>query len=285
MSRLFSSTVFKEMATKGKSALFARLMREAKLCAEAVACETVGDAFEAVFELLKRAGSRDEYIYKAALTHRVLLGKHSLRTACMLNEFRAGDCKADVAILNGTTTVFEIKSERDSLSRLERQIENYQKVFASIYVIAGEKHVDSVLRDTPLHVGVLSLSQRYQITTRREAEDRPDRISPVTVLGSIRTSEALEILTGLGHEAPAVSNIAMHGELRRIFESLNPRDVHASMLKTLKRSRNLLPLSDLVENLPPSLQAAALSVPLRKSDHSRLLSAIGTPLEQATAWA
>ncbi|MEI9986083.1 MAG: sce7726 family protein [Aliidongia sp.] len=53
-----------------------------------------------------------------SVTQKILMGKHSLRTASMLNEFRAGSCKADLVILNGTATVYEIKSERDSLTRL-----------------------------------------------------------------------------------------------------------------------------------------------------------------------
>lgn len=69
---------------------------------------TVGDALDSAFDVLKTAGLRDEYVYRAAITHKILLGTHSLNTACMLNEFRVGVCKADVAILNGTATVYEI---------------------------------------------------------------------------------------------------------------------------------------------------------------------------------
>ena len=108
--------------------------------------------FDAAFATLRQSGLRNEYVYKAALTHRVLMDKHSLRTACMLSEFRVGECKADIAILNGTTTVFEIKSERDLLMRFERQIDAYRRVFASVYVIAGENHVEAVLRAAPLDV-------------------------------------------------------------------------------------------------------------------------------------
>jgi hypothetical protein len=284
MSRLFSSAVFRELAEKGRSALFARLLRQVELGIERAAVETVGDAFEAVFDLLKRVGFRDEYIYKAALTHRVLLGKHNLRTACMLNEFRAGECKADLAILNGTTTVFEIKSERDSLNRLQRQLENYRTVFASAFVIASEKHVGAVLAAVPEDIGVLSLSRRYQITTIREADNRPDRIVPLAVLAAIRTPEAVAMLKAMGCEVPNVPNTLLHRELRKIFEGMDPVVVHAAMLATLKRTRNLLPLSDLVDRLPPSLHAAALSKPLKKSDHLRLIEAVRTPIGEAWAW-
>src|SRR3546814_17075413 len=99
------------------------------------------------------------------------MGTHSLRTASMLNEFRAGSCKADLVILNGTATVYEIKSERDSLARLANQIENYKRVFAKVNVIASEGHVEGVLTTVTDDVGVRCLSKRYRITTIREAVD------------------------------------------------------------------------------------------------------------------
>ena len=119
ISRLFSSSVVREMARTGKSAMFARLVKSSRLMDSLSEVKLVSGFFEEAFSLLKREGFRHEYIYKAALTHKVLLGTHSLQTASMLTEFRVGECKADVAILNGTATVYELKSERDSLKRLD----------------------------------------------------------------------------------------------------------------------------------------------------------------------
>src|SRR3546814_5194136 len=108
-----SDLVFREMAKKGRSGLFRRLIDQTDLIERAYPRATVGDTFDSAFDILKVAGHRDEYIYRAAISHKVLMGTHSLRTASMLNEFRAGSCKADLVILNGTATVYEIKSERD----------------------------------------------------------------------------------------------------------------------------------------------------------------------------
>src|SRR5271165_5646714 len=138
ISRLFSSSIVREMARKGRSPLFARLVTQSRMLSSISLSEPASKVFEAAFSLLRREGYRHEYIYKAALTHKILLGKHSLQTASMLNEFRVGECKADLAILNGTATVYEVKSERDSLSRLERQVAAYAKVFARVCVIAAE---------------------------------------------------------------------------------------------------------------------------------------------------
>ena len=113
--------------------------------------------------MLRKAGQRDEYVYRAALTHNILLGRHSLNTASLLTEFRAGSCKADLAILNGTATVYEVKSERDSLTRLENQLLNYRKVFAKVYVIVAEQFLQQVIDKTTADIGIMSLATMPRI--------------------------------------------------------------------------------------------------------------------------
>jgi hypothetical protein len=203
----------------------------------------------------------------------------------MMNEFRVGECKADVAILNGTATVYEVKSERDSLTRLERQIAAYATVFAKVYVIAAESHVQAVANTVPDFVGILRLNRRHHISTLREAADQPERTSPSAIFDSIRIAEARMILSSLGVTIPAVPNTALHSVMRDSFVKLDPVEAHAGMVRVLKRTRNLLPLSALVDQLPLSLQTAALSVPLRKADHARLVAAVNSSLQDAMAWA
>lgn len=284
LTRLFSATVFREMAKKGRSGLFRRLIEQTGLMARVDTYATVGDAFDSAFDVLKVAGHRDEYVYRAAISHRVLMGTHSLRTAAMLNEFRAGSCKADLVILNGTATVYEIKSERDSLARLANQVDNYKRVFAKVNVIASEGHVDGVLASVPDDVGVMCLSKRYRISTVREAINCPARICPVTVFESLRTAEAAAILKVLGVTVPQVPNTQRHAAMRELYATLDPTALHVEMVRTLKRTRDLAPLGELVDRLPESLQAAALSVSVRRADHPRLVEAVATPLAAAMAW-
>jgi hypothetical protein len=286
LSRLFSSSVFHELAKKGRSPLFAQLLAETGIpSAKPSTGETVSTAFDDAFAVLRQAGVRDEYVYRAALTHNILLGRHSLRTASMLTEFRAGSCKADLAILNGTGTVYEIKSDRDSLARLANQVSNYRKVFAKVYVIAGEAHVQGVIDNTPPEVGVLSLVRWDRICTVREAVERPDLVCPVTIFESLRVAEARTILRNLQVPVPDVPNTMLWGALRECFKTLAPADVHHQMVCTLKKTRNLASLSSLVDQLPVSLQPAALAIQVRRVDHDRLIEAVRTPLDEAMTWA
>lgn len=284
LTRLFSATVFREMAVKGRSGLFRRLLDQTNLVEHAGSCATVGDTFDSAFEVLKVTGRRDEYIYKAAISEKVLMGTHSLRTASMLNEFRAGSAKADIVILNGTATVYEIKSERDSLARLANQVENYKRVFAKVNVIASERHVDGVLQQVPDDVGVMCLSKRYRIEVVREAIHNPERICPEVVFDSLRMAESVAILQAMGVLVPDVPNTQRHAALRDLFAKLDPGSLHVEMVRTLKRTRDLAPLGDFLDCLPKSLHAAALSISVRRSDHSKLINAIETPLHTAMNW-
>lgn len=283
IARFFSSMVVKEMARRGKSPTLARLIRESGALPD-IDTVTVGDFLDSSFNRLRQRQHRHEYIYKAAITKKVLLGTHSLQTASMITEFRVGDCKADVVILNGTATVYEIKSERDSLSRLQRQIDSYRRVFATTNVIAGENHLDEVLALTPEDVGVLKLSSRYNITPIRKGECRADQTSPEAIFDAITLSEAAAVLAANGVETPDVPNTQRHGVLREAFIDLAPSDAHRGMVACLKRSRSLLSLQALLEDLPESLHAASLTTRLRIRDHERLVTAVSTPLRRALLW-
>jgi hypothetical protein len=64
---------------------------------------------------------RCEYVYKNAIATKVFLSRHSLHTSFMTDEIRSAKSRGDVAILNGTSTVYEIKSHYDSFERLDTQ--------------------------------------------------------------------------------------------------------------------------------------------------------------------
>ncbi len=286
LSRLFSSSVFHELARKGRSPLFARLMADAGILSDKPDhSDTVSSAFDKAFGILRKAGTRDEYVYRAAITHNILLGRHSLNTASMLTEFRIGSCKADLIILNGTATVYEIKSDRDSLARLANQISNYRKVFPKVYVIAGEAHVQGVIDNTPPEIGILSLARWDRICTVRTAVEQTELICPIAIFETLRVQEAQTILRNLGVEAPDVPNTMLWGALRRCFETLPPQDLHREMISTLKKTRSLASLNSFVEQLPASLRPAALSIQVKRADHGRLVDAVQTPLNVAMTWA
>lgn len=285
IARLFSAAVLRELATKGHSPLFSRLLLESQLLENLQLSDSVSTAFEAAFKVLRKKPYRTEYSYKSAITNKLLLGRHSLKTASLLTEFRVESCKVDVAIFNGTATAYEIKSERDRLDRLENQISSYRKVFSKVYVATGENHINEVIKRTGDDIGILLLSERFTISTVREAIDRPELVRPEVIFDSLKIGEAVSLLSELGMKPPNVPNTEIHSALRKIFRELDPVKVHTKMVNVMRTSRSSHTLADFLSQLPQSLVAATFSAPIKAKDQPKLLRAINTQIGEALAWA
>ena len=284
LSRLFSAAVIRDFSRHSHSPLFARLLTSTRFGTEIPREATVGTTFDQAFKLLSKSKLRDDYIYRNAIVEKILLGRHNLNTATLLSELRAGSCKADVVILNGTSTAYEIKSERDSLSRLRNQVENYRQVFAEVNVVVSTSHLAEVLRITPEDVGVITLSERYRLQTIRRAQNKPERVNPTMILDTLRVEEAISILSRLGRETPDVPNTKMRSKLRHIFATLEPAVVHEESVKTLKTNRSQVGLASFISSMPASVRAASLAANPTPSNRVRIKEAVETPLDEALAW-
>ena len=284
LSRLFSAAVIRDFGQQARSPLFTRLLKHTRLSAPVSSEATVGTTLDQAFGLLKKPKCRDDYVYRNAITEKILLGRHNLNTATLLSEVRAGKSKADVVILNGTSTAYEIKSERDSLSRLKSQIENYRRVFAAVNVVVSESHVEEVSDIIPGDVGIITLSKRYTLQTARFAQIDPGRVDPTMLLDTLRLDEAMLVLSRLGREVPEVPNTKIRSELHRIFATLEPADVHDEMVKILKSNRSQAGLASFINSVPASVRAALLAANPTPSNRLRIKEAVDTPLTEALAW-
>lgn len=222
LGRLFSAAVIKELGQKSNPILLKRIAQEANASKILPPFNSIADLFEQAYSFLSEKFNRHEYIYKNILARRVLLGKHSLNTASMLTEFRVGSSKADVVILNGTSTVYEIKSERDSLARLYTQLSSYQNVFDRVYVIAGKNHIEELEKSIPIEIGILCFNRHRDlfVTEHRKAHSNIDRLSPHVIFESLQRNEYLKILRNHGFTFDGIPNTRIHSEAKRCFSSL-----------------------------------------------------------------
>ena len=271
LSRLFSPAVIREISRTGKSSLLARLLRQTALPMRLAPDATLAEAFEEAFRILRQLGNRDDYVYRQAITQKIVLGRHNLRTATVLNEVRAVESKADVVVLNGTSTAYEIKSERDSTRRLLGQLADYRRVFASVSVVTSPMQRDSILGLVPEDVGVIVLSDRYTLSAVRDAAVSPERVQPEAILATLRAEEAGAVLRELGRAIPEVPNTLRFGEHLKVFRLLDPVETHASMEPFLKR-------------LPEPLGSAILAGDLSAQATETLRDATLRPLADALAW-
>lgn len=283
IARIFSAAVFHQLVKTGHSPTMARLIKELNLDSKHYN-RTIGNLFDEAFSLLKKTAFRNEYTYKAAVTQKVLLGAHSLKTAALLHEFRVGNNKADLVMLNGTSIAYEIKSERDRLDRLPLQVTSYGEVFAEVTVLCAEKHLETVKSCIPDFVGISVLTERYQISKIRKGINDPGRTKSISILNSITQKEAIEILTRMEIAPPRLPNTLMYSALVEKFKNIPSTSVHEEMLKVLKSTRNLASQADSIGAIPASLRFFCLTIPYKERGQKNLINAIKTPITEALNW-
>lgn len=71
-----------------------------------------------------------------------------------------GNGRADLASVNGHLSGYEIKSERDSLSRLSGQIINYESVFDYSIAVVADRHLRRARQLLPRRWGIKLIAHR-----------------------------------------------------------------------------------------------------------------------------
>jgi hypothetical protein len=277
IARFFSESVVRQLIkTRSPS-----ILREYHFLARKIGLTFKGTTFRDLFDhfydhLL--TNYRSEYIYKNAIANKILLGKHSLNTSFMLQEFRVDNCKADTVVLNGTSNVYEIKTELDSLERLKRQIKAYQKVFDMVHVIAHSSQLRKIEAELHENVGLMELTAKYSIKTIREAVSSKDYVEPETIFDSLRRCEYQSIVKQCFEDVPSVPNTEIYKIYKSYFRKLEPSVAHDLMVKELKKRGDVLGLKAFVRDVPPYFKAMALKSKFSKREIAGLAKLLNSPV-------
>ena len=148
-----------------------------------------------------------------------------------------GECRIDVALINGRIEGFEIKSESDSLARLPRQALAYGQVFDRLTMVCAERHLDLAFALLPEWWGIEVAEARgpdTRIVRKRAARANP-AVEPQAIAQLLWRSEALSALEALNaarglRSKPrrtlwtALADVAPRNELRAMVrETLRAR--------------------------------------------------------------
>lgn len=131
--------------------------------------------------------------------------QHAEDSVMLLDEFPlfGGDVRADMVAVNGSMHGYEIKSARDTLDRLERQVGAYGAVFDRASLVVSECHLKDARKVVPDWWGILLVQcvgggACFKFDRRGRAN--PDRQGRALV-ALLWRAEALSLLVTLGLHA------------------------------------------------------------------------------------
>ncbi len=111
-----------------------------------------------------------------------------------------GQVRIDLAVVNGTLHGYEIKSERDSLRRLENQVQFYGQVLDRATLVVGENHLARSLDLVPEWWGVLCIhptAKALRFRTVRRGRKNPCR-DPRSIVELLWLDDAIDLLAKRG---------------------------------------------------------------------------------------
>lgn len=224
---------------------------------------------------------RCEYVYKNVLATELYEKElHRIHDSLLINEFASGQSRADVVIMNGTSTAYEIKSNYDSLARLDQQIEDYRKIFDQIIVVTSPEKAKTVEKHTPPWVGVMKLTENKEVKFRRKPKSNKRNTDPAAIFDCMRKGEYCAILKEKFGYVPDVSNSRLYRESKKLFCQLDPAVAHDCMVGEFRKRSENRPFGDeMLEKIPTSLKHVCLSILASRSAANKIIEELYKPLK------
>jgi hypothetical protein len=174
----------------------------------------------------------------------------------MVDEFwlPRSHARADLAVLGKTLDGYEIKTERDTLKRLPKQVAAYGALFDSCSAVLAEKHVENAREILPGWWGVFVVAaegKEISFQEIRKARRNPE-VQAETLVRLLWRDEALTALLNLGHDPEATAprsylwdellrNTSLRSLKSIVCEAIVARDPDAARIPT-RRFSSLAPV-------------------------------------------
>jgi hypothetical protein len=187
---------------------------------------------------------RNEAFYKTKLINYLyktkMFNKHSIvASEIPVDSFKR---RADLLLLDNKIHFFEIKSDIDSLARLEGQLETYTSFADQVTILCSPLHVPKILKQVPSYIGIWILDENDNIIVIRESKYRKIR-KKSSLLKHINVTELKRTLSqeGLGAKTGSSTRAEMLTLAQKIkIETLRVHVLSHLMSRYSKNSCELL---------------------------------------------
>ena len=206
-----------------------------------------------------------EYVYKTAILNDVFLKYHDFNSAFYTTEFYCGKSKADIAIFNGCSTVYEIKTKYDNLEKLDKQLCDYRKIFSKQFVVVDCKHLVNVKKIVAPSVGILLFQEDGELLEIRNAVDDVSGIDNGVLFDCLHKKEYKDIVHKYIGRELVVPNALEYASYKKIFVELPREDAISHVVEHLRLRRISTQRRALLEKSPSCLGQAIIDSNLTAS--------------------
>ncbi|WP_438947041.1 sce7726 family protein [Sediminibacterium sp.] len=183
-----------------------------------------------------------DHIIRQAFHKSVLKSAHIDTETFVVDELglKNGEIRADIAVLNGKLIGFEIKTEKDTLSRLPSQVVAYSEIFDKAFIVVSENHLHKAVELIPDWWGIYTIKTKEEgdysfINFRRGKINKYQESYSLAQL--LWKSEALDLANTIIKNGvkPKTPKHEVYDFLSKVFA---PKQLSKIVLKYLKQREN-----------------------------------------------
>lgn len=247
LQRIFSRDVLISLAEHKQNGLYDLAMSEFK-------SKSPRDLYDRAFNSLLH-NYKNEFVFTNLIFQKIFISRHKLSKSVLLNELRIGTAKADIVILNGSSCVYEVKSDVDNLTRLQHQLSQYLQAFDYVYIVINQNRVHELGSAILANIGIIVLTKNNTLKTIRTAISNKCNVNPAVLFETLRKDEYSRIIKQEFGFLPNVPNTRFFSECKKMFCTIQPDKAHDLFVTALKqRMRYSSYLQSTIKRYPPFLQ-------------------------------
>lgn len=220
---------------------------------------------------------RCEYVYKNELIE-LLIKKYAHSNTVIFNEFRMQKSIVDLAIFNGNSRAFEIKTEYDTTRRLIGQLVDYTRVFQLCYVVIPANMLETYEKDIPPYIGIVLMRESGGVLELDEARPAVENknIDAGMMMKCLRTKEYENMVIEEFGKLPDVPYYEMYEACEEKLYDMPPDKLHQYFLKEIEKRKNNMCL---LKKAPRELRQMYLQLGLSKGQIDILQTYLNNPIK------
>jgi hypothetical protein len=214
----------------------------------------------------------NEYVLKNEFLNKWLKKELGTNNSAIFNEFRIGKAIADLAMFNGISKVFEIKTILDKEYRLSNQIQEYRKIFNEVYIIVPDVLLTKY-SNYDESIGIITFdsnSKNFKIVQRAK---RNKELNPETLMEVLHTKEYLEITEEYYEQLPQMNSFNQFEICKGLISKIPQKELNDLFLSKMKKRKINNHFFNKVNN---EFNQICLSLNLKKEERDNLINSLKT---------
>lgn len=216
----------------------------------------------------------NEYVVKNEFISQKIKELLGNNNSVVFNEFRVGKAIADLALFNGDSKVFEIKTILDREYRLDSQLAEYKKIFNYVYIIVPIEQLEKY--DTyDTDTGIITYNQQLNEFEVQRVAVRNMNMDVDVLMEVLHSKEYLEIVANNFQLSDEINAFNQFEISKKLISTLSADCLNELFVETMKK-RNINNL--FFNKINSEFNQICLSMNLRKEERDNMISNLRTTI-------